>query len=85
MDDAKKIYIGGDALGHDLKEKVKSVFGDDIVDLGVFNGDDKEFSVMAREVAEKVREGDENTFGILVFGKGSKCFGGKEEDESSGA
>lgn len=67
-----RLYIGGDQVGRELKEKLKKFLqeeGMDFVDLGVFPDDNIEYQDVAREVAEKVQEADGNAMGLLLFGK----------------
>lgn len=79
------VYLGGDTSVYELKEVLEKLAkggGVDVIDLGVFEGDDKSFADMSREVAEKVEEGDENTFGVLVFSKQSDFFGRRKMEEN---
>lgn len=67
------LYIGSDHAGYKLKQAVKKHLeekGHKFTDLGSFNGEESvDYSVIAREVAEKVQEYPES-MGIMICGTG---------------
>lgn len=68
----KKIFIGSDHAGFQLKENVK-VFLEKkkfkINDLGTFSEESCDYPDFAKKVAEKVAK-EKNSFGILICGTG---------------
>ena len=68
----KKIYIGSDHAGVDLKELVKQHFSDrfEFVDAGTFTHDSVDYPDFAHQVAENVLH-DEQGGGILICGTGN--------------
>lgn len=69
--DNKKIFIGSDHGGYNLKEKIKEVFtksGYEFEDVGTNSTESCDYPVYAKKLAEKVLE--TNGRGILVCGTG---------------
>lgn len=63
------IYLGADHGGFALKEKIKNHLADKkvaITDLGAFSEEPSDYPDFAIAVAEKVRDGDPDDFGVLV-------------------
>lgn len=63
------IYLGADHGGFALKEKIKnhlSAKQTPVSDLGAFNEEPSDYPDFAFAVAEKVRDGGPDDFGILV-------------------
>ena len=66
----KKIYIGADHRGFELKEKTKDWLSDyEVTDLGAYDLNPKDdYTIYAEKVASMVVE--ENAMGILLCGSG---------------
>ncbi len=63
------IYLGADHGGYELKEKIKEHLAARKVpttDLGAFSPEPSDYPDFAIAVAEKVRDGDPDDFGVLV-------------------
>ncbi|MFA5866833.1 MAG: RpiB/LacA/LacB family sugar-phosphate isomerase [Actinomycetota bacterium] len=63
------IYLGADHGGYELKEKIKEHLAAKKVpttDLGAFSPEPSDYPDFAIAVAEKVRDGDPDDFGVLV-------------------
>ncbi len=63
------IYLGADHGGFELKEKIKDHLAEKKVpttDLGAFSDEPSDYPDFAIAVAEKVRDGDPDDFGVLV-------------------
>jgi ribose 5-phosphate isomerase B len=63
------IYLGADHGGYELKEKIKEHLAATQVpttDLGAFSPEPSDYPDFAIPVAEKVRDGDPDDFGVLV-------------------
>ncbi len=63
------IYLGADHGGFDLKEMVKKHLNKkqvDFTDLGTYSKESCDYPDFAIAVAEKVRDGDPDDFGVLV-------------------
>jgi ribose 5-phosphate isomerase B len=63
------IYLGADHGGYELKEKIKEHLAAKQVpttDLGAFSPEPSDYPDFAIAVAEKVRDGDPDDFGVLV-------------------
>jgi ribose 5-phosphate isomerase B len=63
------IYLGADHGGYELKEKIKEHLADKqvpVTDLGAFSPESSDYPDFAIAVAEKVRDGDPDDFGVLV-------------------
>ncbi len=63
------IYLGADHGGYDLKEKIKAHLAGlkiAVSDLGAFDEEPSDYPDYAFAVAEKVRDGGADDFGILV-------------------
>ncbi len=63
------IYLGADHGGFALKEKIKEHLNKTNVlftDLGAYSDEPSDYPDFAIAVAEKVRDGDPNDFGVLV-------------------
>lgn len=65
----KKLYIGADHAGYELKEKVQAALTElPWEDLGTSSSDSVDYPDFADQVADKIQ--DETTFGILICGSG---------------
>ncbi len=63
------IYLGADHGGYELKEKIKehlTATNVPTTDLGAFSPEPSDYPDFAIAVAEKVRDGDPDDFGVLV-------------------
>lgn len=63
------IYLGADHGGYELKEIIKEHLetkGVPVTDLGAYSTEPSDYPDFAIAVAEKVRDGDPDDFGILV-------------------
>jgi ribose 5-phosphate isomerase B len=67
----KKIVIGGDHRGYQLKEQIKKVFSSKykIIDAGAFNTEPSDYPDIAREVVKHIQSG-ECEKGVLICGSG---------------
>jgi ribose 5-phosphate isomerase RpiB len=66
----KRVFLGGDLQGKEMKEKLKKFFQEeniDFVDLGLFSEDSSSYQDIEREVNEKVNA--EDGYGVLIFSK----------------
>ena len=69
----RKIYIGADSAGYELKEKVKAYLqngGYEVVDCGCDSTASCHYPVFASKVCEGVLTNLEGNFGILICGTG---------------
>ncbi len=74
MDANQTVYFGSDMDGHEMKKLFKDFLqekGIKFVDLGLFEKDATDFSVIKRELWEKLAE-QEGQLGVLIFGKNAK-------------
>jgi ribose 5-phosphate isomerase B len=67
----KKIVIGGDHRGYQLKEQIKKTLSGkyEIIDAGAFNTEPSDYPDIAREVVKHIKSG-ECEKGILICGSG---------------
>jgi ribose 5-phosphate isomerase B len=65
----RKVHIGADHAGFDLKEKIKLLLSDkfEVLDYGTYSGDSVDYPDYAHPVADAV-EKHEGDFGILICG-----------------
>ncbi len=67
----KKIFLGSDHAGFDLKEKIKEFLGSegfDFVDLGTSSKESCDYPIFAQKVCKEVLKN--NGYGILICGTG---------------
>ncbi len=67
----KKIFIGSDHAGFDLKEKIKDFLTSkniQVEDLGTYSKESCDYPIFAQKVCEHVLK--ENSLGILICGTG---------------
>lgn len=72
MDDLKKIAIGADHAGYELKEKLREfikTLGYEVVDFGTNSTDSVDYPLIAKELAKSVSNKNVEK-GILVCGTG---------------
>lgn len=68
----KKIIIGSDHAGFNLKEKIKSFLNEseyEVYDIGVYSLESSDYPVIAKELASKISN-KEYDKGILICGTG---------------
>lgn len=68
----KKIIIGSDHAGYNLKQKIKIYLVDqgyEVIDIGAFSTESVDYPVIAKEAALKIVNGEFNK-GILICGTG---------------
>lgn len=68
----KKIVIGSDHAGFNLKQKIKSFLneqGYELTDIGAFSTESVDYPIIAKEAAYKIVSGEFNK-GILICGTG---------------
>jgi ribose 5-phosphate isomerase B len=65
----RKVHIGADHAGFDLKEKIKLLLSDkfEVLDYGTYSGDSVDYPDYAHPVADAVEKHEED-FGILICG-----------------
>lgn len=69
----RKIYIGADSAGYELKGEVISHLqakGYEVIDCGTDSTASCHYPIFANAVCEQVKRDTENTFGILICGTG---------------
>lgn len=69
----RKIYIGADSAGYELKQLLKSKLssdGYDVSDMGTDSSESCHYPIFASLVSEAVQREPENSFGILICGTG---------------
>ena len=65
------VYFGGDMDSHEIKQLFKDFLkekGVKFVDLGMFEKDATDFSIIKRELSEKLAI-EKDALGVLMFGK----------------
>lgn len=68
----KKIAIGADHAGFELKEKIKELLKElsfEVVDFGTYSSDSVDYPLIAKDVATAVKKKDPDR-GILICGTG---------------
>jgi ribose 5-phosphate isomerase B len=65
----RKVHIGADHAGFDLKEKIKLLLSEkyEVLDYGTYSGDSVDYPDYAHPVADAVEKHEED-FGILICG-----------------
>ena len=69
----KKIYMGADSAGFELKEHIKAKLiadGYDVTDHGAYNSESSHYPVFASLVSESVQKDLDGSYGILICGTG---------------
>lgn len=69
----RKIYIGADSAGYELKEILKKHIGDlgySVTDFGTDSTESCHYPIFARKVCDAVQKEPDTSFGILVCGTG---------------
>ena len=69
----RKIYIGADSAGYELKEIIKDYITDkgyEVVDCGTDSSESCHYPEFASAVAKNVQKDLETSFGILICGTG---------------
>jgi len=72
MKSIKKIYIGSDHAGYELKNQLKKYIESlkfDVVDVGVFSPESADYPDIAKKVAKKVLN-NSSAYGLLICGTG---------------
>ncbi len=68
------VYIANDHAGYDLKVAIVNMLNQmdvDVVDLGSSTKESVDYPLYARDLALKMQDSNESTFGILVCGTGT--------------
>ena len=69
----KKIYMGADSAGFELKEHIKAKLtaeGYTVKDMGAFNSQSSHYPEFAALVSESVQKDLDGSYGILICGTG---------------
>ena len=69
----RKIYIGADSAGYNLKEEIKEYLigkGYEVEDLGCDSTASCHYPIFASKVCERVQDELDTSFGILICGTG---------------
>ena len=65
----KRIAIGSDHGGYDLKQQIKEIISADWMDVGAFNQESSSYVEFAKKVSEKVQN-NEVDYGIIICRSG---------------